>query len=94
MIKKKVTRYYAECGKGFWKKSTALTHELNCKCWKNPKNKTCLTCKKAEHVVDHGDEITPGEGAWFDCSDSRVGDHENDLGLSYLSVGCKFWEES
>jgi hypothetical protein len=45
MIAKKVTRYYADCGRGFWKKSQALTHDENCKCWKNPKFKTCISCK-------------------------------------------------
>jgi len=45
MIAKKVWRYYAECGRGFWSKQKAITHDTNCKCWKNPKFKTCLSCK-------------------------------------------------
>lgn len=45
MKTKKVTRYYSDCGRGFWKKNQALTHDENCKCWKNPKFKTCISCK-------------------------------------------------
>lgn len=45
MIVKKVTRYYSDCGRGFWKKQQAVTHDKNCKCWKNPKYKSCLSCK-------------------------------------------------
>ncbi|STZ28381.1 Uncharacterised protein [Myroides odoratus] len=44
MYSKKVIRYYSDCGRGFWKKHQAMTHDENCKCWKNPKFKTCLTC--------------------------------------------------
>ncbi len=45
MIAKKVIRYYSECGRGFWKKQQAISHDENCKCWKNPKFKSCLSCK-------------------------------------------------
>lgn len=40
----KVKRYIADCGRGFWKKAHCENHEKRCKCWKNPKFKTCLTC--------------------------------------------------
>ena len=52
MKAKKVTRYYADCGRGFWKKNQALTHDKNCKCWKNPKYKTCVSCKFKNMVAD------------------------------------------
>ncbi len=52
MIAKKVIRYYSECGKGFWKKQVALRHEQNCKCWKNPKFRTCISCKFKNIVMD------------------------------------------
>lgn len=52
MESKKVTRYYAECGKGFWKKDRALSHEENCKCWKNPKIKGCMSCIHKNLVPD------------------------------------------
>lgn len=35
MKAKKVIRYYSDCGKGFWKKQTAINHDINCKCCKN-----------------------------------------------------------
>lgn len=60
MITKRVTRYYADCGRGFWKKSQALTHDKNCKCWKNPKFKTCISCKFKDMSVDsNGMESEP-----------------------------------
>lgn len=52
MKSKKVTRYYSDCGKGFWSKQKALTHEEYCKCWKNPIFKTCLSCKHKNFVKD------------------------------------------
>jgi len=41
---KRVTSYYSPCRKGFWNKNAAEQHEKNCKCWTNPKFKTCKTC--------------------------------------------------
>jgi len=52
MKSKKVIRYYSDCGRGFWKKNQALTHDQNCKCWKNPKFKGCLSCKHKNIVKD------------------------------------------
>jgi len=41
-----VKRFKADgCGRLFSKKKSALNHESVCKCWSNPKNKTCKTCK-------------------------------------------------
>jgi len=40
----RVTRYISDCGRGFWTKKTAETHDKNCRCWTNPKFKTCKTC--------------------------------------------------
>ena len=48
-----VNRSYSEgCEKGFWSKKGALNHEVNCKCWINPKHKTCKTCKFGEKISD------------------------------------------
>jgi hypothetical protein len=52
MYSKKVIRYYSDCGRGFWRKATAIAHDNNCKCWKNPKIKSCLTCKFKNFVTD------------------------------------------
>lgn len=49
---RRVTRYISDCGKGFWKKESCEKHEKNCKCWKNPKYKTCLTCKFMKKTHD------------------------------------------
>ncbi len=56
MKERKVTRYMAECGRGFWSKTACLHHEEVCQCWKNPKHRTCLTCEKySKHTdVDEG----------------------------------------
>lgn len=52
MIAKKIIRYYSDCGRGFWKKQQAITHDKNCKCWKNPIHKTCLSCKFKNIIND------------------------------------------
>jgi hypothetical protein len=51
MIVKKVTRYYADCGKSYSSKSYCLWHEKVCKCWTNPKFRTCKTCKFGRTAV-------------------------------------------
>lgn len=48
----KRTRYIADCGRGFWNKKKCQHHEGVCVCWKNPKYKTCLTCKHNRVVND------------------------------------------
>jgi hypothetical protein len=93
MKAKKVTRYYADhCGRGFWKKAAAIHHEEVCKCWINPKCKTCKTCK-------HGDfqpyESDTGQEAFWECShegndrDAHAGAPH---GLTYISVNCELHE--
>lgn len=52
MIAKKVTRYYSDCGRGFWSKYSAIKHDDNCTCWKNPKLKSCLSCVNRNIVND------------------------------------------
>lgn len=52
MIAKKVLRYYSDCGRGFWKKQQALKHDINCKCWNNPKFKCCISCSHKSFVKD------------------------------------------
>lgn len=60
METKRVTRYISECGRGFWTKHKAIEHEENCKCWKNPKFKTCISCKHKDIVTDsNGMESEP-----------------------------------
>jgi len=52
MKSKKVTRYIADCGKGYWDKKSCLNHEKNCKCWTNPKYRTCKTCKHGKQSIN------------------------------------------
>lgn len=74
MIAKKVTRYYAECGKGFWNKQKALNHESACKCWKNPKIKSCVSCKY-RNIASDFDETDLGVESWSvnNCKYSEFG---------------------
>lgn len=91
MHSKKITRYYAECGKGFWKKSACLDHEETCKCWTNPKNKACKTCL---HGCFQGDEPDVGIQSGWECmnSENTNDGHVNDLeNVDYISVNCSFW---
>lgn len=95
MEAKKVTRYYSECGKGFWKKQTALSHEQNCKCWKNPKFKTCISCKLKNIVNDsNGMEHEPQFLHNFDTNmcqfaDSGVPVHED---FDHIRKYCQHYE--
>lgn len=103
MKSKKVIRYYADCGKGFWSKSSCLYHEKTCKCWKNPKNRTCKTCKWAEEQFKQVDEeicnamSMAGENiitaAGYKCT-SPYNNFEHSggpEGITHLSVNCVFY---
>ncbi len=52
MIIKTIKYYYADCGKRYTSKKKCLGHELVCRCWKNPKFKTCITCKYGKNIKD------------------------------------------
>lgn len=95
---KKVLRYYAECGRGFWKKQDAIKHEANCKCWTNPKLKTCKTCKHEKTYYDSSDYESGylGEGFIRECAIGIDPDgpawtkpHEN---IHDLNIHCAWWE--
>lgn len=88
MHAKKVTRYYSECGKGYWSKRSALDHEENCMCWGNPKNKTCKTCKYGDYIPWDGET---GDGGYWGC-DSPNYNEEHSGGppkVDYISVKCE-----
>lgn len=40
-----ITRFISDCGSEFRHKSSCIKHEKKCKCFSNPKYRTCLTCK-------------------------------------------------
>ena len=91
---KKVLRYYSECGKGFWRKHQALTHEINCKCWKNPKFKTCITCKY-KNIVDDSNGMED-EPSLLETFQSNLCEH-SDKGISahkdfdFIRKNCPNW---
>ena len=96
MESKKVTRYYAECGRGFWKKRQALDHEKKCKCWKNPKFKTCISCKHKCIIDDsNGMESEPQfletwKTNMCDSSDMGIAAHKD---FDYIRMYCQAYEQ-
>lgn len=91
----KVTRYYSDCGRGFWKKQQAVTHDINCTCWKNPKFKTCISCIHKSFVKDsNGMEHEPQFLETWDsnnCIHSESGSpvHEK---FDHIRRNCNFYE--
>ena len=96
MKTKKVTRYYAECGRGFWNKRACVNHEGNCHCWTNPKNKACLTCKYS-NVYSESDE---GEGRSNsykvrECLHPSFNEESMKpiaIGAKYVYDNCELWK--
>ena len=95
MIAKKVTRYYAECGRGYMNKSACVQHEKYCQCWKNPKHKTCLTCAKySKHIETDEGEGYSNSYTVNDCE--HVGSNESILTPCHENApdifkNCPFW---
>lgn len=92
---RKVLRYYSDCGKGFWSKQKAIKHDEYCKCWKNPKFKTCLSCKHKDIIKDsNGMENEPQFlQTWYmnNCehSESGVQVHED---FEHIRKYCNYHE--
>jgi len=90
-----VKRYYCDCGKGFFKKASCLSHEQNCTSWKNPKNKSCKTCIFGEYVrpeYDQGYQVCAG---YFDCSNDKFDEHSGaPEGVDYISQDCVMWVQA
>jgi len=55
---KEVRAWVTDCGKLYKYKQSAKNHERICKCWSNPKFKTCKTCKFGELHNYGGEEIS------------------------------------
>lgn len=96
---KKVLRYYTPCGRGFWKKQTAIHHENICKCWKNPKYKTCKSC--ANHYVNYDPDDYPtgyrGEGYTNQCRadvnpDGPLWNKMDNFDNIDINIYCSKWE--
>lgn len=47
-----IKAYRCDCGKVYVTKSACVKHEKVCKSWKNPKHRTCKTCKFGKQVWD------------------------------------------
>jgi hypothetical protein len=94
---KKVLRYYSDCGRGFWKKQQAITHDENCKCWKNPKFKCCLSCRFKNIIKDsNGMEHEPQFLQTWDMnycnhSESGIAAHQN---FEHIRKYCQFYESA
>lgn len=91
---RRVLRYISDCGRGYWSKAACLAHEAVCKCWTNPKNRTCKTCEFGRHVRD---DVDPGADTYWEClndnnpNDDHTGGPE---GVDYISVHCVYWKGS
>lgn len=96
----RVTRYIADCGKGFWNKSAAINHDDVCRCWKNPKFRTCKACKhlKIENDSNGMEDEPQFLQTWKNlvCTNPEfIHDvhftpaHEN---ASDLCINCPVWE--
>lgn len=88
-----VKRYVCDCGKRYSKKSIAEKHEINCKCFTNPKFKTCKTCKHGKLSSD-SDDYTHWK--YWECEHKDF-DYEKDFipafeGCKDLCINCKYWE--
>lgn len=95
MYSKKVIRYYSDCGRGFWRKQTAITHDKNCKCWSNPKFRTCISCKFKNFGNDsNGMEHEPQylhNWQTNNCQHSENGKSVRD-GFEHIIKDCKHYE--
>jgi len=100
MKTRRVTRYIADCGKGFWDKKSCVRHEENCKCWTNPAFRTCKTCKFASVYQDSNgmEDNLQCLQTWtvIECTNPKFKEdkhftaaHENALDLN---VNCPVWE--
>lgn len=101
MTIKKVLRYYAECGRAFWRKADCVRHEHNCTCWTNPKLKCCKTCKflkvfKDSNGMEHEPQFLH---TWTqrECSNPKFNEYEPHLTIAHekapdLYIRCPLWE--
>ena len=93
MIIKTVTRYFADCGKEYKTKNSALYHDSYCKCWTNPKYKTCLSCKHKNFIKDSDDyrtwKVNDCKNPDFNFDEMFVPAHEN---ADHICINCPAWE--
>lgn len=100
MKMKRVSRFIADCGRGFWNKNSCTEHEINCKCWTNPKYRTCKTCKYKKIVHDsNGMEHEPQYlHTWsqIECQNPKfnydIHFHAAHKNAEDLNINCAIWE--
>jgi len=81
-----VTAYKTDCGKVYQHKSSALTHEKKCRCWKNPKFRTCLSCRFKKNIpVDF-------LGCTNDNLDTNIHFNAAHKNAPNLNINCILWE--
>ena len=92
--------YIAECGRKYFTKKACVHHEIVCKCWKNPKYKTCITCKFGRRLDDsNGMEHEPQFlETWkqWDCGNPKF-DYDIHHTPAHptaddLTINCPVWE--
>lgn len=94
---KLVKQYVADCGKKFLSKKSCLKHELNCKCWKNPKFRTCLSCiYYKKHKEFFGENEKSSLVIFNECKNENfvyelhhTPAHEK---AADLTINCPVWE--
>lgn len=98
----KVNAYITECGKKYWSHSGAKKHEGICKCWSNPKLKTCMTCEygkweRNSNGMEHEPQFLQTWMQW-DCRNGEMNFEEdythapNDTTES-LCINCPKWKQ-
>ena len=95
-----VIKWKCECGKKYSTRRIAENHERVCKCWTNPKHKTCKTCKFGKQEWDsNGMEDEPDKlHQWrqWKCGNPKFNydihftpAHKN---ADDLCINCYCWE--
>lgn len=98
---KLVMRHFTECGREFKQKRSAIKHDLVCKCWSNPKHKTCKTCKhRYEGYDSNGMENDPAYLESWKTANCRKGIWEESPEWNQthknvdVNINCMAWKGS
>lgn len=86
MEKKQITVFISDCGKKYFSQSGCKSHEKGCKCWTNPKHKTCLTC----------DHYEGSSYEYFDCAkmSSHTPPTPPHVNAPNINANCPLWEQT
>jgi len=81
-----IIAFKTDCGKVYQQKYSAKEHEKRCRCWKNPKFKTCLSCKFGHKTFD---ESVGCQNSEMDMDIHFNAAHKN---APNLNINCILWE--